>query len=296
MALASQPRSPYYPPRARWYSPARTVIDKLSRILALDRLRVRISPEIELLPLIAAFLVPGLGVWLRAPRWIGRAALAAAAFLVFSFLLFLGQHLDNLVFGMLLSLHASGFVYYCTPLIDPRLWPRLLFSMAMLVAILLLVYLPAQALMQAYLFTPMRMHGQLIIVGQIYSPKNIHAGDWIAYSIAGSENFVEGGAYTRSGVDLTPVLAVPGDLVEFSTDSYRVNGVPHAKLPHMPSGGTLRVQQKEWFVWPHLAIEVHYANSDSAISESLMTMCLVTEKQLIGKPFQTWFGRRKITP
>ena len=49
-----------------------------------------------------------------------------------------------------------------------------------------------------------------------------------------------------------PVLAVPGDRVEFSTKAFSVNGVPQPLLPHMPAGGKLVVPENHWFIWPNL--------------------------------------------
>ncbi len=150
MALARRESLPYYPPRARWYSPALKVSDRITHALALDRLRLPSLPGLDLRQLLAAFVVPGLAVYFRSPGLIGNSALAAAALLALTFLMFLGYTVGNLAFGLLLSLHVSGFVHYCAPFIGSSLRRRILFTVATFAAIGLLIYLPAQSILQRH--------------------------------------------------------------------------------------------------------------------------------------------------
>ena len=101
--------SPFYPPRARWFTGYHYFGSLIRRRLALDRLRMR--PESKLTQLVAGFLVPGLAVYFRGPRLWGQFALSACALLLAVYLVWLGQPLANLAFGLLLSTHATGFVY-----------------------------------------------------------------------------------------------------------------------------------------------------------------------------------------
>ncbi len=140
------------------------------------------------------------------------------------------------------------------------------------------------------------MKGQVIVVGHLYSTNSLRAGDWIAYSFAGREAYTEGGVYAHAGVDFSPVLAIPGDLVAFSATAYSVNGESRPRLPYMPARGSFRLREKEWFVWPRLAITVHHENSGPVITEMLLNMSHVTEDQLIGEPLQRWFWRKQILP
>ena len=295
MAIASRERSPYYPPRARWYSPLLEARDRFGYELALDRLNPALGANVRLLPLLAGFFIPGVAFYFRAPGIIGKAALAWTALLLLAFVALLGNSWDNLVFAMLLSAHVSGFVFYCNPLVSSALRDRLLFTLLMVVLIRALVYYPAQTFVDNYLVSPMQWRDRVVIINREYSADAIRPGDWVAYTA--QEYFVpgEGGVYAAGGLDLAPVLAVPGDVVEFSTDSYSVNGVPRPKLLHMPSSGSIVVPQKEWLVWPNLAIDVHHIEP-AVLSATLLQLSRVTEAQLIGKPFQRWFWWKQILP
>jgi hypothetical protein len=296
MATAHRDFSPYYPPRARWYSPVLRATDRIGRALALDRLHVRLPGNLELLPLLAGFFVPGLAVWFRFQGLIGRTALALAALLVLAFLAFLGEALDNVVFGLLLALHASGFVAYCAPVVGHQIHRRLLLTLAILGAMTLLVYLPAQTILQDWFVTPLQFQDRVVIVGHLDSPGRLRAGDWIAYNVAGSYAYAEGGVYTNDGIDFSPVLAIPGDAVAFGPGVYRVNGVPHPALANMPESGSFRLGEKEWFVWPRLAIYSHHLNAENIIPSILLNMSRVTEGQLIGRPLRRWFWREQNLP
>jgi hypothetical protein len=290
MAAARRNSSPYYPPRARWYSPVLGAFDRLHRSLALDRLNLALGSGVNLAELVAGFLVPGLAFYFRASGIIGKAALVWAGLLVLMFFILLGEGWDTIIFGLLLSVHVSGFVFYCTPLLGSSVWGRLAFTLGMLAAIRLLVYFPAQSFLETYGVTPLQWNGRVLIVSHIYSTKSIREGEWLAYTISGQG--YEGGVYIDSGLDFAQVLALPGDRILFSEHTYSVNGVPHPSLPHMPETGSLVVPQKEWFVWPNLAIRERL-NRESGLSEMLMRMALLREDRLIGTPLQRWFWRRQ---
>src|SRR5208283_4112553 len=110
-ADANETGSGYYPPRARWYSHLFSFGGAIQRRLALDRMHA--PREMALAGLVASFLVPGLAVYIRGPRLWGMAALAGCGLLLLSFIVWFGYPTGNFALGLLLSIHISGFVYYC---------------------------------------------------------------------------------------------------------------------------------------------------------------------------------------
>src|SRR5271167_826144 len=102
--------SSYYPPRARWYSPVFNLGSAVRHRLAMDH--IRLPRETTIGGLIGSFFVPGLAVYLRGPRLWGQAALLACALLFLCFIVWLGHPFGNYAFGLMLAIHASGFVYY----------------------------------------------------------------------------------------------------------------------------------------------------------------------------------------
>ena len=105
--------SPYYPRRARWYSRFLYLGLATRHQLALDR--ICLPEEISVGGIIWGLLVPGLAVYIRGPRFWGKIALSACALLFLLFIVWLGYPFGNYAFGLMISIHATGFVYYCSP-------------------------------------------------------------------------------------------------------------------------------------------------------------------------------------
>lgn len=291
--------SPYYPPRARWYSPVFYLGNVLRRRLALDRLKLPRTMKAG--ELIAGFLIPGLAVWLRGPRMWGYGALTASLLFFLTFVVWLGYSVGNLAFGLLISLHASGFAYYCNPLMAGEPFSRRLsFTFLLLLAIGLLLYMPARHLLLEHCVVPLRINNQVIIVRRSVSAQHVQRGDWVAYSLdrdATGENYHNGTVILENGLSLGPVLAVPGDRVTFSTNSFSVNEIVHTNLlPHMPTAGEFTVPENHWFIWPTLGISGHGDVGEARISSAWMGLADVDESQLIGQPLHHWFWRKQILP
>lgn len=296
--IQNEPSS-YYPPRARWYSPVFYLGNALRRRLALDRLKL--PRELKISELIAGFLIPGLAVWLRGPRLWGFGALTASLLLLGIFTVWLGYFAGNLAFGLLISLHATGLAYYCSPVMAGEPFSRRLsFTFLLLLAVGLLVYMPARHLLLAHWVVPLRMHDQVIVVQRNFQTQHVQRGDWMAYSLdrdATGENYHGGTVILRNGISLGPVLALPGDAVTFSTNSFSVNGMVHTnRLPHMPTGGGFNVPENHWFIWPTLGISGHGNVGETRISNALMGLADVNESQLIGKPLHRWFWHKQTLP
>ena len=288
--------SAYYPPRQRWYSAIFYLGDAFKRRgLALDRFRK--PPEVKLWELVASLLVPGLGIWLRGPRGWGSAALGGSAALAFIFVVWLGYPAANLFFGLLIALHATGFVYYCRPMLaGERLLTRFGFTFTSLLVVGFLFYLPAQNYTQRHFLTPLSMHDRVIVVQRIAQTRNIGRGDWLAYQFDKDmigDPHGGGAVWVRAGMGLGPVLARPGDRVAFSADSYSVNGDSFPKLPHMPDSGEFTVTANHWFIWPRLDIRGHGNVAEANVALTMLNMASVDKTQFIGKAFHRWFWRKQ---
>jgi hypothetical protein len=291
--------SPFYPPRARWYSPVFYLGNAIRRRLSLDRLRL--PRELKTFDLIAGFLVPALAVVLRGPRIWGRAAAAASVFLAAVYIAWLGYPAANFAFGLLLSLHSTGFVYYCNPLLrDEPFHSRIGFTLLVLLGMMLLLYWPARSFVQGRFFTPLRLNGHVVVVQRFMPKKTILRGDWIAYrpdAEAVGNNYHGGTVWLRSGLCLAPVLAVAGDHVAFSTNGFfYVNGVAHTNQPYMPSGVELDVPEKHWFIWPNLGISGHGDVGAARVTTALMGLANVPEENYYGRPFDRWLWRKQTLP
>ena len=135
-----------------------------------------------------------------------------------------------------------------------------------------------------------------MIVQRGVAANSIKRGDWLAYQIAGDSYMGEReqSVYLGSGIGLDPVLAVPGDRVRFTAEAMFVNdsALPHA--PHMPVQGEFVMSQKVWFIWPSLDIRGGGRVPEANISGTHATHSNgPSRKQIIGRPFKRWFGRRQ---
>jgi hypothetical protein len=288
MAKAS---SPYYPPRARWYSPVRGLGGTLQRRLALNRFRLPQGPSVG--GIIGSLLVPGLGFWLRGPLWLGGLAVGACLFLLLLFFVEIGSQAGNIAFGLLLSIHGTSLIYLIEPwLADARFRTRLFASMALLVGLGGLVYMPARNWMENRWMAPLRLQDRVVIVRKFARTPVVKRNEVIAYSLPGNMDHT---VYVAAGFGLGPVLAVGGDHVRFTRTAFAVNGVPYPRLDHMPETGELTVPEKHWFLWPDLAITGHGNAPAGALTAALLQMATISEEQFAGKPFKRWFWRRQVS-
>lgn len=281
--------SPYYPPRAPWYAPLLSFGIRARRALALDR--VRAPAGFTWLDVLGSLLVPGLGFYIRGPRLYGQVALAGCAALLLLFVAELGRPAANFAFGLLLAAHATSINYFLAPLMAGlRFRSRLLFSLGVLLALGLLLYLPAQNFVATHGVTPLSIKDRVLIVRKIEFPRSLRRGDWIAYTVrAGGDH----NGYIQAGYGLGPVLALGGDRVCFTPSAVEINGRPQPRLDYMPLAGELVVPGNCWFVWPDLAIGGHGNVPESTLSQILLSMATITEPQLVGKPFRRWFWHRQ---
>ncbi|HUA68518.1 MAG TPA: hypothetical protein VMA13_08215 [Candidatus Saccharimonadales bacterium] len=289
--------SPYYPPRARWYSLLFDFGSRVRRGLALDR--VHVPKGISLWGLAATFLIPGLGVYLRGPRLWGKIAMVICGLLFLQFIVWLGHPWGNYAFGLMLSIHTTGIVYYCSPLLVYASFSfRLLFTVGILLAVGGLIYAPLRSTIQERWLMPVRVNGQVVVIQKKVPANAIRRGDWVAYALTGYVISEHGyrNADEHSGLGLGPVLALAGDHVGFSPNAFTVNGISHPLLAHMPTSGTLTVPEKHWFIWPDLAISGHGNVGEASISAAMLQMADVSENQFVGKPFNRWFWRRQSLP
>src|SRR5262249_52300047 len=101
----------------------------------------------------------------------------------------LGRPLGNLAIGLLISIHAVGLTCVLEPwFADAPFRTRLRLSLGLLIAVGLVVYLPARNLIEARWFAPVRIYDRVIVVAKFKTP-HVNRGEWLAYSL------LEGGTH-----------------------------------------------------------------------------------------------------
>lgn len=286
----SRLRSPYYPPRATWYSPFFHVVRVCKQTLWLHHILRPI--KVSGWKILAALVIPGYAFLARGRRSIGRIAMWSYGVLAVIFILWLGYPVAGFAFGLMLSIHGCSILFLFQPLL---LGVRLPFRLAVAIVLLLLLgvgfYAPIRQQVENHWLLPMRLNERVIITRTWTTPASIRRGDWVAYNFPGGAG---AGLVWHGGIGLRPVLARGGDRVKFLPDRFEVNGLASPRQKHMPTSGELIVPQKYWFIWPEFVIPGHA--SDAAVAEAKMQNCLVSENQFIGKSFQRWFWRRQQLP
>lgn len=290
--------SDYYPPRARWYSRLFFPWFRIQRTLHLERIHLPAGFNIQ--QFLLSLLVPAYAFFANGRRTLGWAFAGVYIFSAVLFVVALGYQLGSLGYGLMISVHASSIIFLEGYWLREgcRFGLRIALAVITLLAVWLAVYLPAVHFTEAHFIMPLRMHGNVVIVQRLTPPVRIQRGDWIMYSLrehsVGDAHREGGAAWLRAGYSWGPVLAVTGDRVAFSTNSFSVNGVEHPLLPHMPTSGELVLPEKNWFVWPELAISGHGNVSEVTLSALMLEMATVSEVTYVGKPFKHWFGRKQI--
>jgi hypothetical protein len=218
--------------------------------------------------------------------------LAAWSLLLLVFMIGLGYRTGNLAFGLMLSIHVTSLGVLFQPYFaTSRLRVRFLFGICSLVFLALMLYMPARNFIQEHFFMPLRLNGEVIVVGKLDAGTAVRRGDWIAYNMESQELAQQ--VYSRSGYGLGPVLAVGGDRVSFTPNACEINGIAQPRRGHMPTSGTLVVPEKHWFVWPDVDMTGHGNVPEERISDSMQRMALISTDQFRGRALKRWFWRRQ---
>lgn len=287
--------SSFYPPRARWYSRGFFRLgQEARRTLHLES--IRLPGGLSLGALLLSLVVPGFAFFALGRRSAGWMFLAAYGTLAGIFLAALGFLAGSIAYGLLISIHAAGIVYLEDRwLKDCRFGARLALAFCTLFAVWALGYAPLTGWAERHWFMPLRLGDHVLVVNCAVAPGTLQRGDWVAYRIPDnlSAGPHEGGVYITGGLGMDRALALPGDRVSFTRQAVLVNGRSFPRAPRMPVEGELVVPEKVWFIWPSFGISGHGQVAESAISALLQQAAMVKQGQIIGRPFQHWFGRRQ---
>lgn len=285
-----EPNSPFYPPRAPWYAPAREVGHT---VLATTRIRRIPTPgDIGLLQLLRGLLIPGQAFAIHQRPVIGHALTVVHLVLFVLGLAFLGQSPANVFFGLAISIHATSVLHLIAPwLRTSSVALRLASCAAAIAGVIIFVYLPLQGLTSLFLFKPIQAGEEIVVVRPTRNPAHIQRGDWVVYR---SEFSNSGSVVFHSGLGLGPVYAFAGETVEFGQGFVRVAGKSLPAAPGMPTSGSVSVPENCWFIWPHLRTLRSVGISADVIQAAIANQAIVDRQNFRGRPFSHWFHRPQI--
>jgi hypothetical protein len=222
-------------------------------------------------------------------RTAGNFAMAAYLAGIVSFFIWLGYPAGDMAFATLLSVHASSLAMFIRRQTPHRGFVfRIATAVAMVVFFTFYVYEPARRLLGNYI-VPLRS-GDHVIVAKRSRLRDLRRGDWVLYEIKGNQ--ILGQARIENGYGEGPILAVPGDMVEFSSSGFTVAGIQSPLQPFMPTSGGFTVGQNRWFVWPAVTLQNGHSTA-TIVSGLLLGHSMVTQETYVGRPFDRWFWRKQ---
>jgi len=243
---------------------------------------------------ILSLLLPAFSFFALGRRLLGWLFLAAYSVAAVVFIVTLGYPAASFAFGTLIFVHATSLVLLQGLwLHDSGFRNRLILALLTLFAVWGLVYFPLTTFAERHWVMPLRM-GHRVMIVRCGFPSHLERGDWVAHRILG-DRYVgerEDRVYLGTGLGIDPVLALPGDRIQFSNQVFFVNSQPFPAAPHMPPAGDLTVPEKVWFIWPSLDI-TRYGVPEASVSATMEQAAMVPQSQIIGRPFRSWFGRRQ---
>jgi hypothetical protein len=246
--------------------------------------------------LVLALAVPGFAFLSSGRRALGVSVLLAYAFCLVSYLAALGYAVGNIAWGLAISLHAMSVIYLEGHWLgQARFRIRLGLAFCTLLAFWGLLYAPLLGYAERHWLLPLRLADRVIIVNLASRTTDLKRGDLVAYRIESESHGGnhEGAVYLQAGFGIERILGLPGDHVRFTKDSVLISGQVFPRAPHMPAEGEWVVPEKTWFIWPKFGISGHGV-PETAVSAAMQRAALVSEPQLVGKPFKHWFGRRQL--
>lgn len=280
--------SPFYPPRARWYSGFYYVWLAAKNLFHFESLSL--PGRMAFGQLVLSLIVPGYAFCALRRRKIGRAILLSYGGATVVFVVWLGYALANLAMGVMIALHVISIFFLIRAWdMDWSFRSRLFLALGTLLLVGLGLYLPLRRQIERHLIMPFRVGNRVVIVNTFQRPSGIQRGDWIAYKI---DRCYVGNVLIAAGHVLGRVQAVAGDQVRITPEDFKVNGRAVPRLAHMPAEAEYTVPEKHWFIWPDLSISAHGVGEDNIV-QAFAQNALVPETQFVGRPFQRWFWRRQ---
>lgn len=274
--------SPYYPPRAGRSRHLYKVLDWVRCSLQRTQLGQQIHLSVPPLEFFKYCVVPGLGF--RAAGWDRLARLAlccwATAFVVY--LVALGYPTATFAFGLMMSIHVSSIL--CVLGQEWSHWSlvrRALVALSVVFSLNQFVYRPFESALENYCLMPVVSEVGPCVINRTRWGQRLNRGDLVAYRIQATGGL----ARISAGVGIDRILAVPGDVVEFTPTEFLVNGARFPKLHDMPDTGGLTLEPDVWFIWPSVRKTMHGNVGAELISATLLHTAAVQRNKILGKPF-----------
>ncbi len=278
--------SPFAPPRAGRTAGFWRVWFRLCRNLRLGVLPIPHDfqfPPRPWLPF-AIVVVPLLG--LRYSRLRPYAGIAAGLYALSGLVALgaYGQFLGSIAFSLTIAIHAAGVVAYldAEAPADTVVY-RIVRQLMVVVALSLLLPVFVERVMDR-IAIPVGGPDGTLLINCFAREQPLLPGEIVAYKM---DSAFEQGFTLAEGVYLGRVLGGPETEIVFSPGFYRLNGIDHPALPHMPVTGQYKTDPGQSLVWP----VVFFAYGNFSGRTFPAHRAVVADSALVGRPYKRWFWR-----
>ena len=283
----SEYSSPYYPPRAHWYSPFLRPWYRLRRLRWVQSiLDVQWGLLRNLFP---TFLLPGYSFRLAGHFVTAKVCQYSYLGLGLVFLIALGYGVANVAMGLMIGIHtASALFGLGSSLGQIGYRRRIALALSVMVLLCLLIYLPVRNWITEEFLVPLRCKGNVVIVNRLADIRAVRRGAIVAYK---TPDFSPAHGYrVDAGYGFDPVATVAGDRVRFTKFGMVVSGQLFPKQPYMPASGELIVTEGQLYVCHSMRTwRAPIAYPDAVLRDT----ALVDESRFVGKAFEYWFWRKQ---
>ena len=219
----------------------------------------------------------------------GYLGCAAAAIVL------LGDWRGGLAFGVMVSLHAACVTQLIPFYREIEDFLNRVAAALLVLALSFLCYWGIFVLVEKYLFAAYHTPEGIVVMRPGISPEELQRGDIVGYRSGEAQ---ENGYRVAEGVGLAPVIALPGEHVEFFPNHYTIDGTEYPRRPYMPVAGELTVLPNQWLIWPHRRDLAPSVDQDTTTMNPnalrlLLHASLIPTQHLIGRPYRRWFNREQ---
>lgn len=286
-------QSPYYPPRANFWSPIKHAFHDLKEIFLEWKYRVNNGEfvnRIAFLPLV----IPGFGfVYAGKPR-LGRLTLVLYLLSLFYFFLMLGFKEANYALGFMIFLHSLSIIYYLAGLIGTMtIKTQITFNLIISVILVPFAYYIFIKFLHSYVLIPVHYCNSVMVAVKARNLSKLSPGDLIVfhqqgfYSYLGEVNFI-------GGLNAGTVIAKENEKIRFSRNLAITKNGLFNKPEIYPESYEFTVPLSSVFVLTEMKVS---GNLSKRMRENMQSIIIqqsiISDDTFEGYIPKIWLGRRQ---
>ena len=288
MISRPQPRAALEPPRAgasrgiwnAWFALLRRI-----RINSGASVRFTGLPRLKLEHM-AVVLLPGYG-WIPLERplvaFVSAALYGVAALAA---LIWIGLTAAGLAAGLMIAIHAAGIAqYFYSGRRSPAVRHRTARSVMVLVLVAIVYGVFIRGVVNRVVI-PVQTSRGVLLVNSWKGARGIVPGDIVGFY---SDSWRVGNVMAAGGLHFGRVVALGGESIVFHADRVTINDTDQARVATMPTTGSVLVPDGHVFIWP-LEMRERFQYESNRL-DFARGFALQPFKNVAGRAYAWWFWR-----